>query len=145
MNVYEYFQNIRRLDYKIKSANSEIERLTELITSASAVDYEVERVQNGKTEKEPAFVHTLDQIDEHRQKLSQMILQYEKYRNKAFERLDVLTPMQSRVLYLRYFKYLSLEDVANEINYSFFGCRYIYRAAIKKFKEVYGNEYGDEV
>lgn len=143
MNVYEYFQNIRKLDMKIRSANNEIERLNTLISSASAIDYSVERVQNGKTEKEPSFVYTLDQIEENRAKLSAMILRYENYRNDAFTRLDILTPNQSRVLYLRYFEYKSLERVSREMHYSFNGCRKIFRSAIKKFAEVYGEEFED--
>lgn len=145
MNVYEYFQNIRRMDMKIQNANNEIKRLTDMMSGIGAVDYARESIQNGKTEKEPSFVYKIEQIDEHRRALEQMVERYENYRQKAFERLDILTPIESRVLYLRYFEYKNLEAVAAELNYSFFGVRHIYRSAIKRIREHYGEYYGEEV
>ena len=69
MNVYEYLQQIRQIDYKVKNVKSEYDRLMVLATSASAIDYSVDRVQNGKTEKEPSFVKTLDQVEAQRKQL----------------------------------------------------------------------------
>lgn len=145
MNVYEYFQNIKKLDYKMRNIRAEMNRLEELSVSAGAVDYSTERVQSGKAEQTPTFVHNLEQMAEQRQRLLETAYKYESYRNLAFERLDVLEPLEARILYMRYFEYKNLETVADELNYSFFGVRYNYRSAIRKFKEHYGEEFNVEV
>lgn len=141
MNVYEYFHQIRKLDFKVKNAQAELERLQVLSESVNAVDYSVDRVQNEKANKEPAFVYVLDQIDSMSHRLAELIAQYNDLRDLIFTQIESLDSVQARILYLRYFEFMSLERVSCEMNYSYYGTRSIYRAAIRKFKALYGEEF----
>lgn len=141
MNIYEYLQQIRQLDYKVKNAKSEYDRLMILATSAGAIDYSVDRVQNGKTEKEPTFVKTLDQLADQRRELELMMIHYNNIRNRIYLQIDSLpSATQARVLYLHYFEYKPLDRCAYEMNYSFGGVKKIFRAAIRNLRNKYREE-----
>ena len=113
----------------------------ELATTAGAIDYTRESIQNGKTEKEPAFVKVLDQIDERRTELFELIQNYEALRSKIYRQIETLPAEQAKVLYKRYFEYKKLERVAIDINYSFYGTRSIFRAGIRNFNKMYWREF----
>lgn len=141
MNVYDYFRLIRKNDYKVKNAKAEFQRLMDLAQSVNAVDYSADRVQNGKTNQEPAFVHVIDQIDDKQRALAELISKYNQFRDLVFSQVESLEPVQARVLYLRYFEFKSLEKISVEMHYSYYGTRSIYRGAIRAFKAKFGEEY----
>lgn len=144
MNVYEYLGQIRRTEYRVKNAEREIERLKTLAQSAGAMDYSVEIVQNGKATQEPSFVHTLEQLNDKMEKLQKVIADYNDLRSKIFEQIDALTPLQSRVLYLKFFEYKNIDKIARDINYSYYGARAVFRGAIRAFQNKYGEEFTNE-
>lgn len=142
MNTYEYLNQLRQIDYKIKNAKSELERLETLATTASAIDYTRESIQNGKAEQEPAFVRTLDQIADKVARLDEMLTSYECIREKIYNQVNNLpNAQQSRVLYLRFFEFKTLEKISCELNYSFYGVRAIYRGGLRSFRRIYGEEF----
>lgn len=142
MNVYEYLRQIKKYDYRIKCAKEEIERLSQLATTASAVDYSVERVQNGKTEQEPSFINALDKLDAARKKFDNLVTEYTRLRDHIYDEVDSLPDaLQSRVLFLHYFEFKGMHQVAKETNYSYNWIRIVFTNAIKSFQNMYGEEF----
>lgn len=141
MNVYDYLNQIRKLDYKVKNAEAEIDRLRTLATSAGAMDYSVDIVQNAKATQEPSFVHTVEQIDGQLEKLQKIISDYNDLRTDIYNQINSLTPIYARVLYLKYFEFKNWEKISKDINYSYSGVRYLFRGAIREFRERYGECY----
>lgn len=142
MNVYEYLRQIKKYDYRVKSAQEEIERLSQLATTASAVDYSTERVQNGKAEQEPSFVNALEKLTEARQKFDQLINEYTRLCNHIYDQInDMPDALQARVLYLHYFKYMNVYKIADETNFSYNWIRKVFMHGIKSFKSLYGEEF----
>lgn len=142
MNVYEYLRLIKKYDYRVKCAQEEIERLSQLATTASAVDYSVERVQNGKANQEPSFVNTLDKLTEARKKFDELIKEYMRLRDHIYEQVSEMPDaLQARVIYLHYFEFMNLYQVAKDTNYSYNWIRIVFTNGIKSFTKLHGEEF----
>ncbi len=93
----------------------EIEELRDLSQRAGAMDYSKERVQTGEEIKEPAFLKALDKIDERIENYRKTIAEYDAYRADALEKLNRLDDgINIKILYLKFFKFESLEQIARE-------------------------------
>lgn len=143
MNVYEYLNQLRNYQYKVENARSEIKRLESLATSVGAIDYSRESIQNGRTEREPSYVYTLEQISEHREKLVALVKEYDELRHTVYLQIEELEDgLQAKVLYLRYLEFKNLKrEIPRIISYSQAGTRNIYRAGIRNFKRIHGEEF----
>lgn len=113
MDSREYFLTVRDMSHKLKILEDEIRELEESSRRVGAMDYSKERIQAGGAEKLPPFVKALDKIDERKAYYQRRCAEYMNFRAQALNNLDKLNDaINQRILYLKFFKAMSLEDIA---------------------------------
>ena len=113
MDSREYFLSVRDMSHKLKILEDEIRELEESSRRVGALDYSKERIQSGSSEKLPPFVRALDKIDEKKAFYQKRCAEYLDFRSQALINLDKLgEAINQRILYLKFFKAMSLEEIA---------------------------------
>ena len=144
MDSKEYFIEVRNKYYKMQTVSDEIQELKRLSECAGALDYSKERVQSSGNE--PSFLNSLEKADDRIEKYMKLLNEYEDYREEALSRLNTLSDgLNARILHMKFFKFLSLEKIADELNYSFATIRKRYWLAMKECdsKRIWEDNYNE--
>ena len=116
MNEYE-LERVRVLDERIKAKIAERDDLYELATNISAKPFDSmphsnTGMVNNKTEK--AVVNLIALAEE----IDKIIKRYTAQKEKVIEALEKLPEKEYAVLHRRYIRYMTLDDIADELHYS---------------------------
>lgn len=139
MTAKEYLKQIQLLEEKINQKKKELEDLESRRTVISAVDYSKERT-SGSRLNEAAFVKLSDKIIDLSSEINQEIGVFVEEKHKIIDQIQQLKDIRLiRVLYKRYVEYKGLEDIADEMNYTYPYIIELHTIALKKFEISYKN------
>ena len=138
MDSLTYFLEVRNKYYKMKIVEDEIKELEDLSRRAGAMDYSKEYVQTGEEIKEPAFVKALDKVDEKVLKYRKLLEEYTDYRSEANDRLykHIKDGLNAQILYLKFFKFMTLEQISRRVHLSFEAVRARYRRTMRECDRI---------
>lgn len=132
----EYFLEIRNMEYKVQILSSEIKHQRELLGSSGAMDYSVDKVQNGSSEKYPSYVKTIERIDKKIREWEELMAEYTNIREEALSKLELLTDDKDKlVLHHKFFLFMTFEQIERATHISFGNVRYHYGKGLKEFEE----------
>lgn len=121
MKPKEWLDQIRRTDRRIQNKLEEITSLKEMLTSITAT-LSVEPVSHsGNDDKMGSAVAKIVDLE------NEIHVDLERFidlKREVFETINGLEPEEFDVLYLRYFKYMKWEEIADDMHYT---CRHITR------------------
>lgn len=137
MNAKETLRQIRIIDITIKNITLEIEDIRNRMTGCGGISFEGEKVQrssSGKSSQEKYYLVLIDKENELEKEIKKLI----HYRMSVME---VLRKIQDAncvdLLYKRYFEYKTWEEIAVEMNYSYWGIQKMHSRALKEFERVH--------
>lgn len=134
MDAREYLLNIRKNNYTIKALEMELRELRDESQRASAIDYSKDRVDGGSAVKEPAFLKALDKLEDKMEKYDKILSDYTDQREKAFFQLHLLSDgIDTEILYLKFFKDKSFEQIIRSTYYTEGVVRYHYNKGLEEF------------
>ena len=136
MEAKEYFLEIRNMEYKVQILSAEIKHQRELLSSSGAMDYSVDKIQNGSSEKYPAYVRTLERIDKKMREKEELLAEYTSIREEALSKLELLSDDKDKlVLHQKFFLFRTFEQIERETHISFGNVRYHYAKGLKEFEQ----------
>lgn len=115
MTAKEYLQQIRAIKERVQIAKEEVETI-EAKLGAQAINYSADPKGQGDTEKQAHLIYRLiDAKDKLIAQQLELTLKEAEIRDKLFELKD---GKEIQVLYLRYFKLLKFNEIAEQMCYS---------------------------
>lgn len=144
MTVKEYLNQIRALDKKIDQRIEEAAELRQIAFGIRSPDLSGDRVQTSPDpDKRSELVHKYIVLEN---RINELIDQYVDMKNKIIGEIHALPDMRlSELLYLRYVKYMRIEEIActmkktNGDAYSYQHILRLHGKALKCFGKKYGN------
>ena len=139
MKAKEYLQQLQRLDVMINQRIQEKTDLQSGLFGTGGVDYSKERVQTGapgNAAYERKVIRMLDLENE----INDLIDEYVDLKHRIIGEIQGMKkPDHIKLLYLKYVKAQKLEQIADEMNYTYQYVREMHRAALKEFSQTYTN------
>ncbi len=139
MKAKEYLQQLQRLDVMIDQRLQEKADLQAGLFSTGGVDYTKERVQTASPGNAGYEKKVIRMIDLERE-IDDLIDEYVDLKHQIIGEIQGMKkPDHIRLLYLKYVKNRKLEQIADEMSYSYQYVREMHRAALKEFSQTYTN------
>lgn len=135
MTAKEYLRTLRWTELSIETRKDELRRLDAEYTYLSGISYDRDRVQTSPSGN--AFPQSDRRIDL-ALKIREDILAMQKLRTDIIGKITGLdNPLYSQVLLERYVNYLSFDDIADKMNYSYVRITHIHGEALQEFTHKY--------
>ncbi|MCI8430472.1 MAG: hypothetical protein HFI16_09535 [Lachnospiraceae bacterium] len=139
MTVKEYLQQLQRLDVMIDQRIQEKAELQERLLGTGGVDYTRERVQTGSKGSAAYEAKVIRMIDLET-KIDNLIDQYVDLKHRIIGEIQGMKKTDHiKLLYMKYVENKKLEQIADEMNYTYQYVREMHRAALKEFSHTYTN------
>lgn len=137
MTAKEYLRTLRWTELSIETRKDELRRLDAEYTYLSGISYDRDRVQTSPSGD--AFPQSDRRIDL-AIKIREDILAMQKLRTDIIGKITGLdNPLYSQVLLERYVNYLSFDDIADKMHYSYVRIIHIHGEALQEFTHKYLN------
>lgn len=137
MTAKEYLRTLRWTELSIETRKDELRRLDAEYTYLSGISYDRDRVQTSPSGD--AFPQSDRRIDL-ALKIREDILAMQKLRTDIIGKITGLdNPLYSQVLLERYVNYLSFDDIAEKMHYSYVRITHIHGEALQEFANKYLN------
>ena len=135
MTAKEYLRTLRWTELSIETRKDELRRLDAEYTYLSGISYDRDRVQTSPSGD--AFPQSDRRIDL-ALKIREDILAMQKLRTDIIGKITGLdNPLYSQVLLERYVNYLSFDDIAEKMHYSYVYITHIHGEALQEFARRY--------
>lgn len=135
MTAKEYLRTLRWTELSIETRKDELRRLDAEYTYLSGISYDRDRVQTSPSGD--AFPQSDRRIDL-ALKIREDILAMQKLRTDIIGKITGLdNPLYSQVLLERYVNYLSFDDIADKMHYSYVYITHIHGEALQEFTNKY--------
>lgn len=135
MTAKEYLRTLRWTELSIETRKDELRRLDAEYTYLSGISYDRDRVQTSPSGD--AFPQSDRRIDL-ALKIREDILAMQKLRTDIIGKITGLdNPLYSQVLLERYVNYLSFDDIADKMHYSYVRITHIHGEALQEFTNKY--------
>ena len=135
MTAKEYLRTLRWTELSIETRKDELRRLDAEYTYLSGISYDRDRVQTSPSGD--AFPQSDRRIDL-AIKIREDILAMQKLRTGIIGKITGLdNPLYSQVLLERYVNYLSFDDIADKMHYSYVYITHIHGEALQEFARRY--------
>ena len=135
MTAKEYLRTLRWTELSIETRKDELRRLDAEYTYLSGISYDRDRVQTSPSGD--AFPQSDRRIDL-AIKIREDILAMQKLRTDIIGKITGLdNPLYSQVLLERYVNYLSFDDIADKMHYSYVYITHIHGEALQEFARRY--------
>lgn len=136
MTAKEYLGQVEFLKRRIKQAEEQIQNIKLTAVSTGAIRYDKDMIQSSPTND--SMVNYMIRLEKAEAKYRRLILQHLDVCIKIEGELRNLMPtIYADVLYLRWIKCMKLEDVADELNYSYEYIRQVHGRALQAFSRKY--------
>ena len=137
MTAKEYLRTLRWTELSIETRKDELRRLDAEYTYLSGISYDRDRVQTSPSGD--AFPQSDRRIDL-AIRIREDILAMQKLRTDIIGKITGLdNPLYSQVLLERYVNYLSFDDIADKMHYSYVRITHIRGEALQEFTHKYLN------
>ena len=137
MTAKEYLRTLRWTELSIETRKDELRRLDAEYTYLSGISYDRDRVQTSPSGD--AFPQSDRRIDL-AIKIRDDILAMQRLRTDIIGKITGLdNPLYSQVLLERYVNYLSFDDIAEKMHYSYVRITHIHGEALQEFTRKYLN------
>lgn len=137
MTAKEYLRTLRWTELSIETRKDELRRLDAEYTYLSGISYDRDRVQTSPSGD--AFPQSDRRIDL-AIKIREDILAMQKLRTDIIGKITGLdNPLYSQVLLECYVNYLSFDDIAHKMHYSYVRITHIHGEALQEFTHKYLN------
>lgn len=139
MTTKQYLSQIERMDKSIQNKLSEIYQLKTLATNITvATDNERVQTSGGKDRVGGIVSKFVDAENESKK----IIDEYIEKRKRIINQIDSMPQTNHyQVLFSKYVKYKTLDQIAEEMNYSWRQVARIHGSALSEFGKRYGSEY----
>lgn len=128
----EFLQQIKRLDTLITCQQDEIDSLMAMLTRVTPVMKDDGSSGGGFSDKMAGGVAKIVDL---RREIDRNIDQFADAKAALLGTLNAMKQADHvRVLYLRYFKYMTWEEIAEEMKYSYRGVCYLHGRALVEFE-----------
>lgn len=135
MTAKEYLRTLRWTELSIETRKDELRRLDAEYTYLSGISYDRDRVQTSPSGD--AFPQSDRRIDL-AIKIREDILAMQRLRTDIIGKITGLdNPLYSQVLLERYVNYLSFDDIADKMHYSYVYITHIHGEALQEFTNKY--------
>lgn len=135
MTAKEYLRTLRWTELSIETRKDELRRLDAEYTYLSGISYDRDRVQTSPSGD--AFPQSDRRIDL-AIKIREDILAMQRLRTDIIGKITGLdNPLYSQVLLERYVNYLSFDDIADKMHYSYVYITHIHGEALQEFARRY--------
>ncbi|WP_288867915.1 hypothetical protein [uncultured Parvimonas sp.] len=115
VDIKQELKNIKYLDFKIKSEIKELEKLKIYEDILKGIDYRMDKVQNSnKSDISDTIVKIVDLEENIKKNISILV----EKKNELKSKITILEPTMCKIMYLRYFEYLSWYEISSQIYYS---------------------------
>lgn len=115
VDIKQELKNIKYLDFKIKSEIKELEKLKIYEDILKGIDYRMDKVQNSNTSDISDTIVKIVDLEENIKKNISILVEK---KNKLKSQITILEPTMCKIMYLRYFEYLSWSEISSQIYYS---------------------------
>jgi len=131
----EYLNQLKRLDICINQKQEELRYLRSLTVSVS-VNTKSERVQTTiKTDKMAGIIVKIICLEE---EVRSEIEKYVKMKHRIINEIQSIDDeVYINILFKKYVEYKTLEQISNEMNYSYDRTKHLHVFALKSFKTLY--------
>ena len=137
MTAKEYLRTLRWTELSIETRKDELRRLDAEYTYLSGISYDRDKVQTSPSGD--AFPQSDRRIDL-AIKIRDDILAMQRLRTDIIGKITGLdNPLYSQVLLERYVNYLSFDDIAEKMHYSYVRITHIHGEALQEFTRKYLN------
>jgi DNA-directed RNA polymerase specialized sigma subunit len=140
MNVKQYLNQVKKLDMMIENKKTELEGLESVVTSIS-IQTDAERIQSSgsKDRLGDTVARIVDLKEEIKTMLHELI-------DKKAEIIKVIEAVEDadayKVLYCRYIKYMTYEEIAGEIHFTRQWVTQIHKRALEIVARSLHDTYG---
>ena len=133
MTAKEYLQQIQRNDIKINQLIKEAEDLRKSIVFISGIDYTKDRVQ-ASPDSSTGPMKTIERWYDLERDIEKRIDQHVRLKHKIIQEIQSLKKSEySEILYMRYVNYMSLEEIACSLKYSYYRVAHLHGEALQAF------------
>lgn len=129
-------KDIRHISHLIDIAEEEISKLYTALTSTTIKPKEIDIQTSGNIDP---LGDKMARIIEYQEKVAQYHIELLAKKEKALDILKKMDAEEQEILLLRYFKGLTVELTAEELNMSYFGCWKKLNRVEEKFCEIYSS------
>lgn len=134
MTAKEYLTALKKLDIRIKQKKEHAEELRQAVTGTESFDYSKLRVQASLTEDK--LGDSVIKIMELEYEIQQLIIDMHEQKNRIINEIhDLDNADYIRLLYMRYVEYLSLEEIAVKMCFSYDRIRHMHGYALQEFQK----------
>ena len=153
MKAKEYLRKIQIVDSIISAKMKEVDKLSTKVESVltiaagvQAIRYDKDKVQSSTSNKiEDNMIRVSEATEELNRSIRELensINQYKRIRRRITTQIELMGAgegniLYSEVLYRRYVLYMSFEQIAVDMGYSYQHILRIHGLALKKFQEMY--------
>lgn len=136
MTAKEYLGQAALLRRRIKQVEDRIEEIRTEASSPKAIRYDKDMIQSSPAGD--ALAKYIIRLEAEERKLIRLKVQYLDTWDEIRKRLVAVTPgIYSDLLYMRYLEEKSLEQIANELNYSYVWICKLHGRALLAFAQKY--------
>ena len=138
MNVKEYLGQLERLELMTKQKKEELMRLKKLAVSIDSPALSADKVKSGSAPKAASFEKNIEKCILLEEEIKQEISEFAMKRHTIINQIQGLENTKYiDILYKRYVEYKRLDEIAEEMGYTYRHMRRLYKGAMKRFEEVY--------
>jgi DNA-directed RNA polymerase specialized sigma subunit len=131
----EYLQQLRRLDIQIMQMKDQQEMLR--ATLLSATNPEDEHVSGGRLPGDTSVVNLVDKLDRQSREINRLLAEFIEQRLRIIQEIHSLeNPLHVQILFKRYVEYKKLDQIAEEMHYSYVHIIRLHGQALKSFSEL---------
>lgn len=135
MNAKEYLKQLQKMDVRIKQRQQEKDELRTMLGSISSFDYSKDRVQTGQA-SDAHYVKIIEKITEIEEGIGHLITEYLEKKHEMIGQIQKLkNDKHIEVLYKRYIEFKRIEDIAEEMNYTYPYAISLHGNALKEFEK----------
>ena len=135
MNVYEWLEQVKKLDQLIDAKLAERDRLNELATDISAKPFDGMPHSDTGVVSQKMQNAVINLIDLEHQ-LDKLIDQYVDYKQQVVKVLEGLPDKEYGVMHRYYIRYMTVEQIAEDMGYCVRQILRIKKKALKNLEDV---------
>ena len=137
MTVKEYLLQIKNADNVIKQMVKDRDKMASDIVWIHGIDYAKDRVQTS-AEQTGGALKSIERLYDLERKLDKMIDRYVDLKSLIIDQIDGMDTAKFRdILYMRYINFMSLEEIACEMHYSYYRTAHYHGDALQEFDRLY--------
>lgn len=140
MKAKEYLQQLSRLNVIIRQKMQEKADLSSSYSSIGSTDTSKERVSGGAAAGNAGYTRTVDRLIDLEKEIDREIDQYADLKHTIINQIQALPdPQHVDLLYQRYVKECTFEQIAVNMNYSIRNVYNLHGQALQSFQVMYNN------